>query len=411
MPRILFLMPTKTYRASTFLAAARQLKIDAVVGSDRRQTLEEFTPGKTLTVNFFDPEAAKQTIVDSAKKYPLDAIIPVDDDTAVLAAVASEALSLTYNSTASVNAAREKHRMRELISKTGMPTPKFKLFSIDDNPKELSSIVEFPCVLKPVFLAASRGVIRANNPTAFVEAFNRIVTLLKEPEVTKRGGASAGLILVENYIPGEEVAIEGILTRGKLKVLAIFDKPDPLVGPFFEETIYVTPSRLPAEVQEKVKYSVAQGANALGLWHGPVHAEVRLNESGIWIIEIAARSIGGLCSRTLTFGTGISLEELILRHALGMKIDSLEREKLAAGVMMIPIPKAGILKKIRGLNEAKTVAGIEDIKITIPLGQELIPLPEGTKYLGFIFARDEHPEGVEKAIREAYHRLEFVIVS
>jgi biotin carboxylase len=402
-------MPTKTHRASAFLEAARQLKIKVVVGTDKRQALEEFTTGSSLTLNFYDSDSTKQAVVKFAKQYPIEAIIPVDDDTAVLAAVASEALGLPYNSPASVNAAREKHRMREILKKAGLPTPKFRLFSIKDKPTDISRTIEYPCILKPVFLAASRGVIRANNPAAFEQAFNRIVALLKEPDVAKRGGACANLILVENYIPGEEVALDGIVTRGKLKVLAIFDKPDPLVGPFFEETIYVTPSRHPDAVQEKIKNTVAQAAEAMGLKYGPVHAELRINEAGPWIIEVAARSIGGLCSRALRFSDDMSLEEVILRHALGMDIDSLEREKSASGVMMIPIPRGGIFTGVHGLDKARKVPGIEDIKITIPVSQKLIPLPEGAKYLGFIFARAAHPEDVEKSIREAYRLLDFKI--
>jgi biotin carboxylase len=409
MPRVLFLMPTKTYRAGAFLKAARRIEIDAVVASDRRQALETFTQGKTLTLNFYDLEGVKQAIVEFAAKYPLDAIIPADDDTTVIAAVASEALGLPFNSAGAVRAAREKHRLREILTEANLPAPKFRLFSNKENPKEISQKVEYPCVLKPAFLSASRGVIRADNPDEFLKAFRRITNILKEPEVTKRGGETAHRILVEDYIPGDEVALEGILTHGKLKVLAIFDKPDPLVGPFFEETIYVTPSRLKVNVQEKIITCAANAANALGLSFGPVHAEIRINESGPWLIEIAARSIGGICSRVLRFSNGISLEELILRHALGMEIDSLQREELASGVMMIPIPKAGKLSEVRGLNDASAVPGIEDVRITIPLGQKLIPLPEGTQYLGFIFARAEHPAMVENAIREAHRRLEFVI--
>ncbi len=409
MPRILFLMPTQTYRAGLFLEAAQKLQIEAVVGSDQRQTLEAFTPGKSLKLNFYNLEHAKQKIVEFTKTYPIDAILPVDDDTAVLAAAAAQVLSLPGNPPEAVQIAREKHRLREKLASAGLPTPKFQLFSTAGNPEAVSKRVDYPCVLKPVFLSASRGVIRANHAKEFVAAFKRITRLLNEPEVVKRGRTLAKKILVESYIPGNEFVLEGILTDGRLKVLTIFDKPDPLEGPFFEETIYVTPSSHSPKIQKAIIDCVDQAAKAIGLRHGPIHAEIRINKQGPWLIELAARSIGGLCSRSLRFDGGITLEELTLRHALGMNIDSIQREKLASGVMMIPIPKAGILKEVRGVDPAKKVPNIEDVRITIPLEQKLVSWPEGNRYLGFIFARGETPEEVEEAIRESYARLDFVI--
>jgi biotin carboxylase len=240
-------------------------------------------------------------------------------------------------------------------------------------------------------------------------AFQRLVKILHRPEGATSARRAAQEIMVETFIPGREVALEGLLTDGKLRLLTIFDKPDPLDGPFFEETIYVTPSRFPTPLQEAVAACTADVAAALGLRHGPVHAELRINEQGPWPLEIAPRSIGGLCSRTLRFGSGLSLEDVILRHAMGHDVRSLEREKPAAGVMMIPIPRAGILRQVRGLEEARQVPGIDDISITIPIGHEVVPLPEGSKYLGFIFARDDTPAAVEAALRASHGRLTLVI--
>jgi hypothetical protein len=251
--------------------------------------------------------------------------------------------------------------------------------------------------------------MRADDEAGFARAFERLKLLLQEDSVRVKGGDAAGWILVESYIPGVEVALEGLLAGGRLKVLALFDKPDPLQGPFFEETLYVTPSRLPPAVQDEIARSTALAASTLGLSEGPIHAELRINEAGVWPLELAARSIGGLCSRALRFGAGISLEELILRHALGMDIDSMEREKKAAGVMMIPIPRSGTLKRFGGLEAARKVPGVEDLVQSIPLGQEVVPLPEGSRYLGFIFARGAEPAEVEAALREAHRRLDIAI--
>lgn len=409
MERLLLLMTTNTYRASAFIEAAQRLGVPVVVGSDREQILSAANPGGHLTLNFLAPEQASGAIVAFAKQYPIQAVVSADDDGAILAAMAAAALGLRHNPVDAVTAARDKHRMRAVLAAAGLPSPHSTLVSIDEDPEEAARRVSFPCVVKPLFLSASRGVIRADDPAQFVAAFQRVVAILRRPEVAVQGGALAQQILVETFIPGIEVAVEGLLSEGKLKVLALFDKPDPLEGPFFEETIYVTPSRHPAPVQQSVVACTAEAVNALGLRHGPVHAELRVNDQGPWILEMAPRSIGGLCSRTLRFGAGISLEEIILRDAMGLEVASLEREGRAAGVMMIPIPQAGTLREVRGQDEARRVPGIEEIRITIPVGHEVVPLPEGTRYLGFIFARDDTPDRVEAALREAHRRLTFII--
>jgi biotin carboxylase len=275
----------------------------------------------------------------------------------------------------------------------------------------MSHSVDYPCVIKPLSLSASRGVIRADDAAQFVAAFQRLVAILQRPDVALSARRSTREILVERFIPGSEVAVEGLLTNGQLRVLALFDKPDALDGPFFEETIYVTPSRFPIAVQDAIASCIAEVASALGLRHGPIHAELRVNEQGPWMLEIAPRSIGGLCSRTLRFANGLSLEELLLRHALGFDVQALARERSAAGVMMIPIPQAGILRQVTGQEDATRVAGIEDLRITIPVGQAVVPLPEGSQYLGFLFARGDTPAAVESALREAHRRLTFVITS
>ncbi len=407
--RILLLLPTKTYRAKAFLSAASQLGVTVAIGSDQPQTLSELSPRKSLVLNFSKPEKATEEIIAFAQTYPIDAVVGVDDDTTILVSMVAKALSLPHNSVESARTTRSKYEMRKVLATGGIPSPHFEVVSISANPAEVASGITYPCVLKPLSLSASRGVIRANDPREFVNAFQRIVGILGSSDVKSTKGSTAQQILIEDFIPGIEVALEGILIQGDLKVLAIFDKPDPLDGPFFEETLYVTPSRLPVDIQNEIIACTAQTAKVLGLREGPVHAELRVNGDGAWIIEIAARSIGGLCARTLRFGTGVSLEELIIRHAIGMEVESLQRERKPAGVMMIPIPHAGILREVRGKTDAEQVSGIEEVTISIPIGQDVLPLPEGASYLGFIFARGTTPESVEASLREAHRRLEFVI--
>ncbi len=408
MARLLLLISTTSYRASDFVGAAHRLGVEVIVGSNRRQALEKLSGGGTVTIDFRDLDKGVSQIAALARARPLAAIVGVDDETTGLAAKASAALGLAHNPPESVATAANKHRFRGARARAGLPSPAFRLLSVDDDPERAARETAFPCVLKPTALAASRGVIRADDGPAFVAAFRRIVRILDQPDVAPLGEA-ARQILVEDYLPGIEVALEGLLDRGRLHVLALFDKPDPLAGPFFEETIYITPSRLSRTAQDDIAEATGNAVAALGLREGPIHAELRVNDEGPWVIEVAARSIGGLCSRALRFGAGIGLEELIVRHALGLPIASLERERRPAGVMMLPIPAAGVLREVRGLDEARGVRGVEDVRIAIPLGQPVVPLPEGSKYLGFVFARDETPGAVETALRAAHRELEFVI--
>jgi biotin carboxylase len=404
-PRVLLLMPTTTYRAEDFIEAAGKLGVDVVVGSEQRQTLEQAVPSAMLTLNFEDLPSAAAEIARFARSYPLRCIVGVEDETTVLAADAARILGLPHNPVAAVQASRDKHAIRERFRQAGLRVPRFERFAATEPPDNLVHRIEYPCVLKPLALAASRGVIRADDPAAFVAAWRRVVKILEGAEAKRKGGSAGEWILVESYVPGREVALEGLLVAGALRTLALFDKPDPLEGPFFEETLYVTPSRLAEETQAEIRRVGSLAAGALGLIEGPVHAELRLNEQGVWPLELAARSIGGLCARALRFGAGISLEELILRHALGLEIEGLRREANAAGVMMIPIPGAGRLKRFAGISEAMAVPGVEQVVQSIPLGQEVVPLPEGSRYLGFIFARGEDPASVERSLREAHHRL------
>ena len=287
----------------------------------------------------------------------------------------------------------------------GLPSPWFEVWPAEDDAERIARHVRFPCVLKPPSLSASRGVLRADTPAQFVAAFRRVGHVLEDAGLS---GTDAE-VLVEEYLPGVEVAVEGLLTRGRLRMLAVFDKPDPLDGPAFEETIYVTPSRLAPEPLAAAEHTVAAMTAVLGLTHGAVHAEVRVNARGCWPIEIAPRSIGGLCSRTLRFAGGASLEELLLRHALGEDVEGWNREPSARGVMMIPIPRGGILHGVGGIEQALAIPGVEDVRISIPLGHPVVPLPEGNRYLGFLFAGGSEPAGVESALRRAHEQLTFEI--
>ncbi len=419
-PRLLLLLPTATYRTTAFVEAARRLHIDLTVASEQANTFQQAQPDRLLTLDFGRPERAAAQARAFARQFPVHGVVGVDDDTAVVAAAIAVGLELRGNPLAAALAARDKHRQRTLLAQSGVPVPRFALHTAAEDPEDIAARVRYPCVLKPLRLSASRGVIRADDVAGFIVAFRRLKAILEQPDVAGCGPED-GQFLVEDFIPGPELALEGLVTDGRLHVLAVFDKPDPLDGPFFEETIYVTPSRLPRMAQREVGACAQAAVTALGLRTGPVHAELRYNAWGPWLVELAARPIGGRCSGALRFtageegrgkGEASSLEELIVRHALGMDLPTLEREPLASGVMMIPVPGgagAGVLREVRGVAAARAVPLVEDVEITAHPGQTLVPWPEGSRYPGFIFARGETPEAVEQALRAAHARLEFVI--
>lgn len=405
MSRVLLLMSSATYRARAFLEAAKATGIAAVVGTNAEPVFAEANPQGLLVLDLENPPAAAATAAAFHARFPLTGVIACDDDGLAAAAAIAAALGLPGSPLAAVARARDKRRMRATLAAAGLPSPWFEVCPAGADAAVLARAMRFPCVLKPPALAASRGVLRADTPADFVTAFRRVAHVLEDAGLV---GDDAE-ILVEEYLPGGEVAVEGLLTRGALRVLAVFDKPDPLEGPTFEETIYVTPSRHDAAALEAAARLVAAMAAALGLNHGAVHAEVRINARGCWPIEIAPRSIGGLCSLALRFGDGASLEELLLRHAAGEDVDSWLREAGARGVMMIPIPRGGILHGVRGIEQAREVGGVDDVRITIPIGHPVTPLPEGNRYLGFLFAHGARPDDVETSLRQAHERLNFEI--
>lgn len=402
--RLLLLVTSSSYRTQTFAHVAKSLAVELLYGIDMPKKLAELYR-VPLALDFADLEQATAEIVELAKKTPFDAILSVDDSGSLLAAQACAALRLAHNAPEAADAARNKYRMRQLLQAGGVPVPLFRRIEPDVPLERVANEITYPVVLKPLLLSGSRGVIRVDDAQAFVQAGEWLRAYLR-----RLNGIEEGLvILVEEYLPGGEVALEGLLTDGQLQVLALFDKPDPLIGPFFEETIYVTPSRLPEALQEAIAKRTQEAALALGLRTGPVHAELRFNERGVWLIEMAGRSIGGLCGSILEFGTSVCLEELIVRQAVGLPLPDIQRATDAAGVMMIPIPRAGILRAVTGLEAAKQVTDITGIEITAPLDYPLKPLPEGDSYLGFIFARAATPTEVEQALRNAHRALHFEI--
>ena len=394
--RLLLFAATTGYQIREFADAARRLGLELTLATDHCDRMGDAWGDGALAVKF---DHRMMGSLDALRGLEFDGVAAVGDRPAVAAAATAEMLGIPFHPAAAARACHDKYLARQLYQAAGLRTPWFWRAALDDDAAALARRAEYPCVLKPLGLSGSRGVIRANNEAEFAAAFRRIAKIGERH------------LQVERYIPGREFAVEGLVTAGRFQALAIFDKPDPLEGPFFEESIYVMPSRESPETRRELVETAARAARALGLSHGPMHAELRHNREGAWMLEMHARPIGGLCARTLRFEGGGSLEELILRHAVGEDVSGARPASGASGVMMIPIPKGGIYESVEGVERARKVAGIEDVIITARQGQRLIPLPEGSSYLGFIFARGDSGGRVERALRQSHAELRFHIAT
>jgi biotin carboxylase len=417
MTRVLLLSTTTGYQLRSFDDAATQLGVELVFATDRCSQLDDPWQDRAIPVRFHDEDSSIDAVLASHARAPFHGIVAVGDRPTVLAARLAAACGLPGNPIDAAAASGNKHETRSRMAAAGLNVPWHYLVPAGSTDRvESESRLRFPCVLKPIGLSGSRGVIRANNAQEFLAAFTRIRALLERVDVRAARTGLEDVVLVEGFIPGREFAIEGVLTNGDLQVFTIFDKPDPLDGPFFEETIYLTPTSLDVATERAVAAAVGGACDALGLWHGPIHAECRVGPDGIFVLEVASRPIGGLCSRTLRFvnppaRATHSLEEVLLRHAIGDDVSAWRREAQASAVMMIPIPRRGLLKRTLGEDGARAVPHVESVHITAKTDQLLEPLPEAGSYLGFIFSRADSAEEAEKAVRLAHSRLSFVIES
>ncbi len=412
--RLLLFTSKLGYQTRGFEDVARKLGVQLVYVTDRCHQLEDPWGDRAIAVHFESPEAAAYTVMEALRGQEVSGVLALGDRPAAAAAYAARGLGIEYNHPASVEACRDKLRMREVFRDAGLRVPWFRSLPVTPIPEPSLVGIHYPCLLKPLSLSASQGVIRANNREEFLAATARLRRLLESAEIRSTREPNLDQMIVEGYIPGKEVAVEGLLVDGTLRILAIFDKPDPLEGPYFEETIYVTPSRLPQATQGQIEQSARDVTRAVGLSTGPIHAEFRINEDGVWPIEIAARPIGGLCARSLRFSPAeadepITLEELLLRHALQLPGWDVPREPAASGVMMIPVPHSGVLEGVSGEAAARSTPGITELLITARLHDHIAAWPEGSTYLGFLFARGSTAAAVEQELREAHRKLEFKI--
>ena len=413
MPRVLLFATTTGYQVRAFGEAADRLGLELVFATDRCHALDDPWRDAAIPVGFHDEATSLRRVLEVTAERPVAGVLAVGDRPTVLAAMVAEALGLPGHGSDGARAASNKLSYRQCLARAGLRAPAFHVFRFDEVGRRQTLPFGFPCVVKPLALSGSRGVIRADNEAALEAALARVARLLLQPDVRALRDQANDLILVEEYIDGAEFAVEGLVDNGRLHVITIFDKPDPLDGPFFEETIYAMPTRLVADERASVESAVADAVRALGLVHGPVHAECRLGIDGPIVLEVAARPIGGLCARVLrcidSTGHFCSYEEVLLRQAIGEAGGGFRPTQEASAVMMIPIPGAGQLTGVVGEDLARAVFGVEEVRITAKTGQRLVPIPEGASYLGFIFARRQTAEEAIAVVRQAHRQLHFEI--
>lgn len=402
-PRLLIIAPHHSYRIAPYINASEQLGIDITIASAGEHSIISVI-NKGLHIDFSDQQQALADILVAARQTPFQAVLGTDDMSVALAASVAKELGLMHNPPQAALIARRKDHARACLFKAGVTVPTHQRIELAKSiPVQLEKL-DYPCVLKPLAMSGSRGVIRVDDVAAAQLAINRIMTILREVDVVEEAGA----ILAESFISGTEIAYEGILSNGILKTLVIFDKPDPLDGPYFEETYYISPSRLSKALQQQVKQIVLDACQAYGLEQGPVHAELRIDKNNkIWVLEVAARTIGGECARLVELVTGQALEKLVLAQLLNINLPRIKFQG-GAGVLMIPIETAGILRRIEGISAARAVPFIKELVISVRDGHELVPLPEGSSYLGFIYAVASTAVEAESALREAHSKLKIV---
>ena len=407
-PGIILIIPCSSYRTNAFIEAVKRLELEVLILTNDTQVFEGISKNSIISLNFNHWTERITEIRLWSSKNNLTSVIGVDEESVMIAAEISKELGIVHNSIESVKKTRNKFLLRTCLKNNNLPSPWFNRFAIKEDPKKLIKKINYPCVLKPTFLSASQGVIRVDNKSDFIEGFKMLKELLARHEISRRNKEQSNWILIEEYIPGKEISIEGLVLNGKLKPLTLFDKPEPLEGPTFPETFFITPSKLENKTQVILFELAQQVIEALGIKHGPVHIEARINVEGIFILECAVRSIGGLCSKILQFSGGISLEELIIRSSLGRNVEKVQKNSKAKGIMIMPVIHGGVLKEIKGREKALSVKGITGLETTVTKGERLEPLPKEAKYPGFIFAEGRNQDAVENSLRKAWSVIEIL---
>ena len=384
MKKLLLVIPENSYKSNDFVFAAEKLGIDFMIITDSEQVSSKFSD--TVIINKFDAELNKNNI---KKLKDVTHVLPVDHSALKFSGYLVDLLEVKGNKLESINLSMNKYESRKIFN---------SLLDIKANNEIIKNIDDInifinkngTSVLKPNYGTASKSVLKINNVEKNKEQIEKLMQDCFDQD-----------LVIEEYIDGKEYALEGTIINSELKKIVIFDKPVEYKHPYFEESIYITPSELSSEAEKRVVSIVDKACKKIGLEDGPVHVEFKINENQIFIIEINPRMIGGLCSRCLSFGLfKVSLEEIILHAFMNNELKNIELLNNYVGVLMIPTPKSGKFISINK-KELENIQNISNVEITVPEGSDLLEPPYGDKYLGFAFSQGIDKKTVNESLLTA----------
>ena len=384
MKKLLLVIPENSYKSNDFVVAAEKLGIDFLIITDSEQVSSKFSD--TVIINKFDAELNKNNL---KKLKDVTHVLPVDHSALKFSGYLVDLLEVKGNKLESINLSMNKYESRKIFN---------SLLDIKVNNEIIKNIDDVntfinkngTSVLKPIYGTASKSVLKINNVEKNKEQIEKLMQDCFDQD-----------LVIEEYIDGKEYALEGTIINSELKKIVIFDKPVEYKHPYFEESIYITPSELSSEAEKRVVSIVDKACKKIGLEDGPVHVEFKINENQIFIIEINPRMIGGLCSRCLSFGLfKVSLEEIILHAFMNNELKNIELLNNYVGVLMIPTPKSGKFISINK-EELEKIPNISNVEITVPEGSDLLEPPYGDKYLGFAFSQGIDKKTVNESLLTA----------
>lgn len=383
--QILFVKGSRACVREESLTAARQLGL------------------RPTTVAVQPPEQAIEQALRLHEQTSIGAVLGYEEDATLTVAHIAAALGLPAHPVAAAEAALDKPMMKQRFAAAGIPAADFIVAADEDEAVAWAEAGGYPVVVKPCRGSASQGVIRANDEHTLRQAYRRLRRIIRDHELDN-GGRPPSAHLVERYLPGSELSCELLLQYGAPEVITEFGKPLPLTGPYFEESIYLTPPALGAALRREVHELSMAAAKALGFYHGPAHCEIRLTPDGPKVLEIAGRLLGGACAGSFRDRLGEDLDALLLRSALGERITlpAPADDAPTVGALMIPVPGEGRVVAVRGDDGARRVPGVRDVSLQTEPGEIVVPFPEQACYaVGFVSASGPDEAAVVGSLGQA----------
>lgn len=390
------------------LAAAKARHFKTLVAATSRPCVDDDLVDRFLRIPDRSSKEVAAYVERQCEGLLVSGVLASDDWDVVAAAMIADKLGLRFVGVETALAATNKFLMRQRLRNGGAVVPDFQCFAIGDNAGEIAKSLRFPVVIKPTYGQGSLGVIRADTVDEFEKAFQYTSRIIVDLDMRPSAVRDRSGILVEQYIPGEEYTVELLMHEGKPYSLAVFEKPDPLEGPYFEEGIYVTPIRRDEKIRSLLVEAAIRGSRALGIETGPCHCELRLSGELPYILEIAARPIGGFCSQVFADLMGFDLHDLVLQNAVGLPVMPPPiADGVALGVMMLPVPGRGNLARVSGVDRALDIDGIMSVKIHVEAGSRILPYPEQSCYIGTVLATGSSADEVVARLKSAAKAVSF----